>query len=394
MTSARYLIVMLVVWMLGEAAVGGFNLLIDPLGLSPLHVPIPGVNLIKPMRDRNDALVKRYDVDRLQPKTIFIGSSRVKQSIDPTLLGETQFAPAYNAGFDNGADLGDMESLLEHYLNVDKNLKYVFLEVFITAVISSKQVNTVSHDGIGHYLGDWISLLSSYGAIDYSLRTISANSPNRPVLPDTPIPIPDSGFVPIPLAPHHFSVKNIPNFMTYSDVVPLDRKMSSQIVPAARRIIDLCRSYGVECRFFISPLHADVLYGLYYRGLWGEAEKVKRGLAAIAPVWDFTRYNALIEERSGPVVLWPEAFHYSPALGVLMVKEMTGQHTPDMPPNFGVLLDAGDVEAELAAWRTERDGWILHHQAIHERFREAAANFHKGVSFGDATSAEIAAGGY
>jgi hypothetical protein len=165
MTPARYLVVMLMVWMLGEAAVVGFNLLIDPLGISPLRILVPGINTVKPMRGENDSLVKRYDVDRLQPRTIFIGSSRVKQSIDPTLLAGTRFAPAYNAGFDNGANLGDIESFLEHDIEVDKNLKYVFLEAFITALISARTVNPVNHDGIAHYLDDWISLLNSYAGI-------------------------------------------------------------------------------------------------------------------------------------------------------------------------------------------------------------------------------------
>jgi hypothetical protein len=391
MTPARYLVVMLMVWMLGEAAVVGFNLLIDPLGISPLRILVPGINTVKPMRGENDSLVKRYDVDRLQPRTIFIGSSRVKQSIDPTLLAGTRFAPAYNAGFDNGANLGDIESFLEHDIEVDKNLKYVFLEAFITALISARTVNPVNHDGIAHYLDDWISLLNSYAGIDYSLQTISANSQKGTTPPDLRS---DDGFEPIPLAPHHFSVKNIANFATYSDVMPLDKTMSPEVIPAARRIVDLCRSRGVECRFFISPLHADVLYGLYYRGVWDQAERVKRGLAAIAPVWDFTRYNALIEERSGPVVYWPEAFHYSPALGTLMVAAIAGRRTPDMPSNFGVVLDAGNVESEIAAGRAERDDWILQHRIIVDRYREAASNFRNGVTFGDVTKAAIAAGGY
>ena len=116
-----------------------------------------------------------------------------------------------------------------------------------------------------------------------------------------------------------------------------------------------CQRHGVECRFFLSPLHGDVLYALYHLNLWPEVEKLKRTLASLAPTYDFTRYNHLIDERTGPVVYWPEAFHFAPTLGTLMTEAMTGVRTADMPDNFGVMLDASNIEASLAAWRAERD---------------------------------------
>ena len=40
---------------------------------------------------------------------------------------------------------------------------------------------------------------------------------------------------------------------------------------------------------------------------------------------------------------------------------MMGVQTPEMPENFGVLLDSKNIDANLAAWRVERDGWIAQH---------------------------------
>ena len=97
----------------------------------------------------------------------------------------------------------------------------------------------------------------------------------------------------------------------------------------------------------MSPLHADVLMAMYHLGLWPELEKLKRGLAELAPTYDFTRYNHLIEERSGPVVYWPEAFHFSAALGELVARAMTGLRTVDMPANFGSVLDFEKYRSKL-----------------------------------------------
>jgi hypothetical protein len=152
--------------------------------------------------------------------------------------------------------------------------------------------------------------------------------------------------------------------------------------------------YKVDCRFFLSPLHADVLLAMYHLGLWSEVEKLKRGLAELAPTYDFTRYNQLIEERSGPVVYWPEAFHFSAALGELVVRAMTGMRTADMPQNFGVILDSKNIEANLTAWREERDVWIAQHPDSMERMRKAEDDFRNGISFKSVTDAEIAAGGW
>ena len=150
----------------------------------------------------------------------------------------------------------------------------------------------------------------------------------------------------------------------------------------------------MECRFFVSPLHADVLYALYYLGLWPEFEKLKRELAKLGPTYDFTRYNHLIDERTRPVVHWPEAFHFSPALGELIVKAMTGGRTAEMPDNFGVVLDPSNIETSLAAWREERDKWIAQHPDAVERMRKAEDEFRKGVSFKDVTAAEMSAGNW
>jgi hypothetical protein len=35
----------------------------------------------------------------------------------------------------------------------------------------------------------------------------------------------------------------------------------------------------VDCRFFLSPQHADVLFAAYHLGLWPELERLKRSLA-------------------------------------------------------------------------------------------------------------------
>jgi hypothetical protein len=295
-------------------------------------------------------------------------------------------------------------------------LQNVFIEAFATALLSydktkepevraplgdeaKAKVGTAApqmrppevHFGRMADIGDFMSVFFSTGGVNSAVRTVSVNrgQQSSPIASQS-----DNGFAPIALAPHHFSVRNILNFVIHSGLIQRGGEVTPSIFVRARQMIANCEWYQVECRFFVSPLHADVLYAIYYLGLWPELEKLKRGLARLAPTYDFTRYNHIIDERSGSVVYWPEAFHFSPALGELLARAMTGLRTPDMPENFGTILEPKNIDSNLAAWRQERDSWIAQHPDVVERMHTAEENFRKGVSFKAVTDAEIAAGGW
>jgi hypothetical protein len=202
------------------------------------------------------------------------------------------------------------------------------------------------------------------------------------------------GFAPYPLPPNHFSVRNVFNFIVYTPALHRDLRLLPSITDAAQGILEDCRAHRVQCRFFLSPEHADFLAAAYYLGLWPELERLKRALAALGPTYDFTRYNRLIDERRRPVVYWREPLHFSPALGELMQRALTGTRTADMPENFGAVVDAQNIEASLAAWRDERDAWMVRNPGALRRMRLAEDNRRRGVSFEDATAAELAAGDF
>jgi hypothetical protein len=293
----------------------------------------------------------------------------------------------------------ETKAYLQDYLRADKNSHHVFIEAFATALLDNSQAErpflapttsrpTVVEFGVLSDIADMMSAFFSTSGLSSAIRTVAINR-RQPTAATA-----DDGFAPIPLAPHHFSVRNVFNFVLHTGLLQRGGHVSLPMIAAAREMIATCDRYQVDCRFFVSPLHADVLFAMYHLGLWPEMENLKRGLAELAPTYDFTRYNPLIEERAGPVVYWPEAFHFSPALGELMARAMTGLRTPDMPQNFGVLIDSKNIESSLTAWRQERDNWIAQHPDLVERMRKAEDDFRRGVPFQAVTDAEIAAGGW
>jgi len=62
MTFGRYLVTMALVWVIAAAAVACFNLLVDPIGISPIRIAIAGFNEGKPLRSDHDRIVKRHEV--------------------------------------------------------------------------------------------------------------------------------------------------------------------------------------------------------------------------------------------------------------------------------------------------------------------------------------------
>ena len=101
------------------AAYLAFTSIVDPYGVSPLRLTLPGINAVKPKRLAIDRLIKPYEVWRYQPRTVFLGTSRFHQSIDPAVLGGTRFSPAYNAALP-ATSLWETEALLEEFLNMIK----------------------------------------------------------------------------------------------------------------------------------------------------------------------------------------------------------------------------------------------------------------------------------
>src|SRR4030081_3211092 len=76
-----------------------FALVIDPYGLSPIQIGIPGVNTAKVERISHDRLIKPYEALAIAPQTIIVGTSRVKQAFDPD-AAPAELGRVYNAGVD------------------------------------------------------------------------------------------------------------------------------------------------------------------------------------------------------------------------------------------------------------------------------------------------------
>lgn len=139
---SSYFITQLFLFIIGWAiCLIGFIWIIDPYGVSPIQINMSHINTYKPKRLDIDRLIKPYEVWRYQPKTIFIGTSRTQQSMNPTLLNNTSLAPAYNAAIP-ASTLAENAENIEQFLKLDPHIQDIFIELFLYNFTGQGQAST------------------------------------------------------------------------------------------------------------------------------------------------------------------------------------------------------------------------------------------------------------
>jgi hypothetical protein len=133
-------------------------------------------------------------------------------------------------------------------------------------------------------------------------------------------------------------------------------------------IIDLARVHGLKLTLMIAPRHADALEIYWHLGLWPRVEQLKVELATLAgeradtvTLWDFMDYSsfntetvpAASERRAQTQWFW-ESTHFKRQLGTIMIENMFGQDVRQ----FGVRLTPGNVVARNAEVRAQRQAMM------------------------------------
>lgn len=110
-----------------------------------------------------------------------------------------------------------------------------------------------------------------------------------------------------------------------------------------RGLKELCQANGIEFQLYLGPSY--YLTWLGYQGARREELKgFQRGLAAIAPYWDFTGLNPITEDR----YYFYEASHYRPIVGDMIADRIYGGGEK-CPAWFGTLVTPENVEGHLQA---------------------------------------------
>jgi hypothetical protein len=351
------------------------NLVVDPFGLYR-WIDTEGFNANKFQATRHARMAKAYQVQRQQPRALALGSSRTEIGIDPEHPAWSS-RPVYNLAV-GGATIREARLLLEFACRQSPPQQVVLgLDFFMfNARRAAAEESVPTARGPLRRLAE---TAFSASAVKASLATLRTQDP-----------LEDPGYLPngqivwtYDLAKvrrygmHEAFVRNARKYLGNHYFPPPDRRFDlvgeeGGYRPLAdfARLLQLAREQRIDLRLFISPVHAWQLLTIEEAGLWPLFEEWKRGLVAALEedrrahpdeppcvLWDFSGFNPVTTEalpapgdRSTLMRYYWESSHYRKEAGDLVLSRVLAAGPP-APADFGVPLDARNVERELALLR-------------------------------------------
>ena len=344
-----------------------FTVLVDPyrtFGTPTIH----GWTELKPRIYEEAAMAKVYQLERILPRTILLGNSRVEVGIDPlSVVWPTDARPVFNAA-EAGKDLFTALIMLREAISLG-NLRTAvvgvdfqdFLQTSYSTVTDlpplgpNEQRLRVDRRGnpnphrVAQLWRDWFTSTLSIAAVSDSFQTVMHQNT------DSTTTMTPFGFNPL----HEYRLFGERNgyFELFAHAQRMyARQYAAYEVPDfsspsrirnyryLQMIIDLARAHRIRLILFTSPYHADYLEMLHRLGLWPSFLQWMRSLASIADaatrdgsnlaVFDCSTYDSITTEpippagdRASTMRWYWEPGHFKSALGDQVLKALFGART-------------------------------------------------------------------
>lgn len=344
-----------------------FTWTVDPYGVSPMQLALRGINTQKPKRVDIDRLIKPYEVWRYQPRTVFLGTSRVHQSLDPAVLDGTRFAPVYNAAMP-AASMDMHAAYLRQYVQLDRNLRTVIVELFLPNFIgrpAGLEPGTWSE-----FIANTMTLFGSADTLWDSASTLVYNVfSGRPTFQVAP-----GGYLDRP--PGRDTQAPFDGFAAYiwsPQVGEPDRATFNQAAfDSVMEIIEIARANNLELIFIMAPSHPYADYYYDAIGAWGVIERWLAELSGQATVYSFSQPNDWVDEPIGPTMTyWNDTFHFSLAMGRSILTNLADLPDVKRPGNFMERMTPERVASHVESRRQAVRRWAQANPSFVARFEDA-----------------------
>lgn len=404
--------------------VAGFNAIIDPYAMN-LLINIPGINQFKPCTDTRLRLYKAYDIERVKPDSILLGSSRSLfgfRTSHPGWMKESQ--KRYNLAFES-ATAKEMYYYLVHAYAVHP-LKLVLLGLDTYQPYRPVKTEPDFDTGIlmnaPGFLSDIkiiladIRILTSIDTLKNSIFTIQ--SQKRAF---TPWDKPDgqrSGEIFFRRSDGDFQKFGQRFYFDEYDKTDVQFYVNEQIpTPAGNTIyaqapvknndnltsmdyigkmIDFCRKHGIDLKIFFTPEHAHHLElsaaGIGLEQLENGKREMVRLLALDArqhpgkpplALFDFSGYSQITTEPLPPkgshleMKFYWDSSHFKENVGDLVLNRVFGIADPKnpLPADFGVLLTPKNIEGVITQMNRQHVLYDIQHPKEIEQIKRWVADF-------------------
>ncbi len=368
------------------------------IGVDPYRVfgtpPVPGWTELKPRIYQHAAMAKVAMLERVGPKTLLLGNSRVEVGFNPDSTSWPAAArPIFNAA-ESGRGLDVALRMLQDAIAVRRPHDVLLGVDFVDFLEPTSPPDTpllrigaedrrllVGPDGKPNperplqALRDRLNATLSIDALLDSLDTLLEQNPR------TGRTMTVLGFD--PLHEYRLFIRRSGQYQIFQQKnTTYQEQLRSRLAPSFRdpgalasarllqRIIEVTRDHRVRLILFIYPYHADFLEILHAAGLWSGFEAWKRMLVRMCAaaerggsdihLFDFSGYGPVTTEpvpRRGDTAsemrwYW-ESGHFKSALGDLIVRRVFGTSG-----NFGTVLTQANIETMLRGIRADRARYL------------------------------------
>ena len=389
--ATRYLCIWtaIVVAMLVTAAI--FNTLVDPYDVVG-SIRVPGFNFVKPEAENRVRLTKPYQIGRLQPRAVIVGTSRAEIGLDPENSSWPEAVrPVYNFGLP-GANLATVNRELQ-VAGSSGRLKLAVILLDFENFLSSDPDPDLTPDenqrmavGAGSQptvptarrLKDTFLTTLTLTALEDSVLTVLRQH-GRYATDITPtgkwteaafqLAAASDGYYEL------FTQKEVDYARRAARAASFlaDGADATLEIEIVRQMLDYCRAHGVRPILVIPPYHADLLEMFDKAGLWDRFEAWKIGLVKLVygsldsrevtgQLWDFSGYDRYSTEpvpekgdRHTTVNWFWEPGHFKRALGDLLLKRVLDNE----PSDFGVELTSATIDEQLKKIRLARENYRI-----------------------------------
>ena len=368
-----------------------FNALIDPYRMFE-WLDRPGFNRFKPAIFKRMRLLKAYEVRRLKPDSVLLGSSRCHLAFSPNnAIWKEHADRPYNLAFD-GAMTKEMYYYLRHAQSVHP-VKLVLLGIDLYHPTDTPATTRPDFDPsilgvdsrvmslVRFFLSD-LKILTSFDTLANSIATLRGQdsdegewlAPNGQRLGEVFFRRPSENFMQFGPRYYFDEINKLEVQYKLEWKVPVktikvyppkeEKKDAVSSIGYIRKIVEFCRQKNIELKIFFTPSHVTQMELSKILNEWPMIEKGKRDLvsfmaedAARHPgekaieLYDFSGYSIYTTEILPPVgsqkemqYYW-DSSHFKEIVGDKVLERIfLNDKTKAKGEDFGVLLNLSNFE--------------------------------------------------
>ncbi len=373
----KYTINLLVSLTVAFALIAGFNWLVNPFDIF-YSAEIEGFNKYKPALGRYERLSKTYQVRKLKPDYIILGSSRAL-AIPADYLVPDQIN-GFNLALASGSTYEQMR-MFQHaravnmlkrvVIGIDERLQSDVQQDFLEGRLA------VTPDGLTggglsrDIVQDIIAGLLSFDALQASLKTIKKQPQagiEEYLLQDKVERVFNAGGHRQMFWNMEASILNQLKETDSDSCYQQDYQDEDDDTKARyyfQAMLEHAYADTIDFYVFFSPVHARIYETWCIGGMWSQIENTKRDIVTMVeetakrfdkkpfPVWDFTGYNSVTTEpvpekgdRNTLMRGYWEGSHYSRVTAGLVLERMFGGDAA-VADDFGVMLTSENIDEHL-----------------------------------------------